>query len=316
MTGPAGESALAEPGRPQRSLPDFFIVGAPKCGTTSLAYYLRQHPGVFIPGRKEPHYFGKDLNGWRPFSGVEEYLALFEDAGGRLCGEASTWYLYSHSAAEEIHDHNPQARIIVMVRDPVDVIASLHNQLLHDGYHEDLEDLAAALAAEPDRRAGRRIPASCRRPEALQYTEVVRFAPQIRRYHETFGADRVHVVVFDDLRTRTLGVYRAVLDFLSVDTAFVPDLEIRNRSKRTRSRRLHAAMRSPVMRRLARVAPESTRTTVRNTVQRVNTQFAPRAPLDRAVEMRLRDRLAPEVRALEELLDRDLSAWLTRRPRE
>src|SRR5438093_448879 len=144
-----------EIGRPR---PDFFIVGAPKCGTTAMYAYLRQHPQIFMPFHKEPLFFGSDLTTRYGRMSLEEYLALFADASrGQRIGEASAWYLYSATAAAEIKAFAPDAQIVVMLRDPVEVMRAQHSQLLFN-MQETLTSFAEALAAEADRRAGRRLP--------------------------------------------------------------------------------------------------------------------------------------------------------------
>ena len=111
--------------------PDFFIVGAPKCGTTALYEYLRQHPAVFMPFHKEPLFFGDDLTRRYGRLTLHDYMRLFKDAKpGQRVGEASAWYLYSRSAAAEIKAYAPDAQIIVMVRNPVDMMYAEHSQVL------------------------------------------------------------------------------------------------------------------------------------------------------------------------------------------
>ena len=108
--------------------PGFFIVGAPKCGTTSFYHYLRQHPQIFMPDNKEPHYFGSDLKKRSDefIKTEEEYLSLFKDAdSSQMAGEASTFYLYSKAAQKEIKGFNPHAKIIIMLRNPIDFLHSL-----------------------------------------------------------------------------------------------------------------------------------------------------------------------------------------------
>ena len=164
-------------------VPSFFIVGAPKCGTTSLNDYLRQHPGIFIPERKELHHFGSDLRFFksaRPTHG--EYLANFAPAQpDQIAGEASVWYLFSQLAAQEIHDFCPAAKIIIMLRSPADMLHSLHSQYLFES-NEDLADFAAALAAEEDRGQGRRLPPGSNYREGLLYRRVARFAEHYLRH--------------------------------------------------------------------------------------------------------------------------------------
>src|ERR1051325_3379611 len=107
--------------KPRR--PDFFIVGAPKCGTTAMNGYLRQHPQIFMPERKDITYFGTDLKFERSRISYDEYISLFQDANDALrIGESSVWYMYSKTAAEEIKSFSPSASIIVMLRNPVDML--------------------------------------------------------------------------------------------------------------------------------------------------------------------------------------------------
>ena len=183
--------------------PDFFIVGAPKCGTTALYEYLRQHPSLFLPFHKEPLFFGDDLTRRYGRLTTDEYLALFNEADeGQRIGEASAWYLYSESAAREIASVSPSASIIAMVRQPVDMMYAQHSQLLFNR-QEEIEDFGSALAAEPARRRGERLPPGPLRPETLRYRETSRYADQLQRYFDVFGRERVHVIVFDDFRDAT-----------------------------------------------------------------------------------------------------------------
>src|SRR6188472_2624317 len=164
-----------DPATPEHR-PDFFIVGAFKSGTTALYDYLGQHPQVFMPFHKEPLFFGDDLTRRYGRMTREQYLSLFADAGnGQRVGEASAWYLYSRCAADEIRGFAPEAQIIVMLRNPVDVMHAQHSQLLFNAA-EDITDFAEALAAEPERRRGERLPPGPIRLETLYYRESVRFA--------------------------------------------------------------------------------------------------------------------------------------------
>src|SRR6187455_3134082 len=114
--------------------PDFYIVGAPKAGTTSLYEYLAGHPDVFLPQRKELRYFGSDLAHRRRHElSEEEFLDHYAGApSGRQWGNAYVWYLYSRSAAAEIHAVRPDARIVVMLRDPVRALYALHSEFVFD----------------------------------------------------------------------------------------------------------------------------------------------------------------------------------------
>ena len=291
--------------------PDLFIVGAPKCGTTAMWRYLNEHPEVFIAERKDIHYFGSDL-GFRDRQGDDEatYLARFADVGGATrVGEASVWYLYSRKAAEEINAFNPSARAIIMLRDPVEVMYALHSQYLFNGLgDEDITDFEQALAAEEDRRQGRRIPPHNRLPETLQYREVVRFTEQIQRYQAVFGPDRVHVVLQDDMKADTPAVYRQVLEFLDIDPDFQPELGRVNTHKVVRSQALRKVI-ALTPKPLKELLPGDLRGRLRKGLRSLNSKHERRPHLDPALKARLQREQLPEVESLEALLDRDLSAW-------
>jgi hypothetical protein len=292
--------------------PDFFIVGAFKAGTTSLYEYLRQHPQVFMPVHKEPMYFGADLDARYRRMSADEYLRLFADARpGQRVGEASPWYLYSASAAREIEAFSPGAQAIVMLRNPVDVMYAQHSQLLFN-QRENLADFGEALAAEADRRAGRRIPPGALRREALFYRHSVRFAEQLQRYFEVFGRERVHVIVHDDLVADAAGVVRDTFAFLGVDPEVAVDLEIRNPNRRARSGVLQRLIFRPPGP-LRRVVPLLRRFPLvhrlRDTLVSANSVPEARRPMDPELRRRLTAELEPEVAALGELIGRDLAAW-------
>src|SRR5688572_20204409 len=139
--------------------PDFFVVGAPRSGTTALCNYLRTHPELFISSPKEPTYFGRDLVPKR-FPSLESYLELFANTGkSKRAGDGSVAYLASDYAAEEIHRFNPHASIVMILRDPVEMMHSLHLKHYLMGI-EPCRTLEAALAAEPGRlRDGTGVPA-------------------------------------------------------------------------------------------------------------------------------------------------------------
>jgi len=273
---------------------------------------LDKHPHVFMSEVKEPMFFGQDLTERYRRMTEDEYLALFRDArDDQRAGEASPWYLYSTSAAREIRDFSPDARIIVMLRNPVDVMYSNHSQLVFN-LREDLTDFGEALAAEPDRSAGRRIPADALRPEALLYRHSVRFPEQVSRYLDCFGRDRVHFVVFDDLARDPAGVYRSTLEFLGVDPTFTIDHTVENANKAPKSKlvqRLMFAPPKPVRSLYGRLRHVPLMHRFRDRIAHSNIESVKRAPMDQALRRQLTEEFAPQVDELGELIGRDLSAW-------
>jgi hypothetical protein len=292
--------------------PDTFVVGAFKSGTTALYEYLRAHPQIFMCVPKEPMYFGADLTPRYRRMTEQEYLALFADAQpGQRAGEASPWYLYSHSAPAEIAHFAPDARIIVMLRNPVDVMHAQHGQLVFNR-REDITDFAAALEAEPARRRGERIPGDAIRPEALYYRHSVHFAEQLRRWLDVFGRERVHVIVFDDFVADPRTAYRGVLEFLGVDPDVQIDFAVHNPSQQARSRllqRLVFAPPRPLRGLYGRLRRLGLAHRLRDVLVSFNSRRSRRPAMDPQLRRRLVEELAPQVRELGELIGRDLSAW-------
>jgi Sulfotransferase domain len=293
--------------------PDFFIVGAPKCGTTAMTSYLGSHPQIFMPAAKELHFFGSDLDYRRRRQTEAEYLAAFAHArDAKRAGEASVGYLYSERAPHEILRFSPAADALIMLRDPIEMIQSQHAQELFMG-QEDLEDLEAALAAEPDRARGRRIPAGSTQPYLLRYTWIARYAEHVARYLDAFGRERVHVTLFDDFSRDTSAAYADVVRFLGCDVGFRPEFPIVNQRKGARSTRLQRVVRDPpaILRSAARRAmPLGARVRLRHAFYRLNARDATMSPMSDTLRRQLRVEFAPDVRRLADLIGRDLTAWL------
>jgi len=303
--------------------PDFFIVGAPKCGTTAMADYLAAHPEVFM-ARKEMHFFGADLRFGPQFfrRDLAAYLSEFDAwKGQRRAGEASVWYLFSTRAAAEIKAFSPEARIIIMLREPVEMLYSLYYYFLFDG-NEPLPTFEQALAAEPDRLEGRRLCRQTYFAQGLAYRRVVRYTEQVRRYIEVFGRERVHVIIYDDFAADVFAAYRQALDFLGVESKGCnPGFDVVNPAKRVRSPALRAAIGDPLVRSavlaLRRWVPRPVFAALQRIDARVrqsNARVERRPPLEPELRARLKREFAPEVRRLSELLGRDLSHWSREQP--
>ncbi len=305
--------------------PNFFIVGAPKCGTTALHEYLQHHPDAFLPYYKEPHYFGSDLVGSRFLQFRDKpskYLKLFRDVRDEArIGESSPWYLASSVAAAEIHRYNPQAKIIIMLRNPIDMMYSMWSQFRYSG-NEQIEIFEEALAAESERVQGRRIRRAAHCVTGLQYRHMTRFSEQVSRYFECFGRDRVMVIIFDDFRADTAGIYRSVLEFLELDTDVKVNFGIRNPNKEVRLAWLQNLIISTgfslmlLKDRLTYLAttsaflPYAYRTRAVEGVIAAYTRYERRSPLTRETRRRLAQELWDEVEQLSALLGRDLTHWL------
>ncbi len=311
---PTGESG----GR----VPDFFIVGHPKSGTTALYEMLRRHPQIYMPDLKEPSFLAPDQPrrfqraavGALP-STLEEYLRLFVPArSDQRVGEASSAYLVSHAAASRIAEIQPAARIVALLREPASLLRSLHLQFIQD-HVETEKDFRKAIALEGARREGRHVPPRSPRPEALQYSERVRFVEQLQRYHAVFAPEQLLVLIYDDFRRENEATVRGVLRFLEVDDRLPVDVTEANSTVRMRSQRLddvvHAVSvgRGPVSRAVKasvkKLAPRRMRRRALGTVRR-RAVLAPLSPPDEGLMLELRRRYKPEVVAVSEYLGRDL----------
>ena len=145
--------------------PNFFIVGAPKCGTTALYEYLRPHPNIFMSEVKEPHFFAKDFGAYPRIKTLREYNAIFAGSTEEhlRVGEASVYYLRSSVAIANIHEFNPEARLIAMFRNPVEMVHSFHSQLLYIS-EETVADFETAWRLQERRSRGLDLPPAIRSP--------------------------------------------------------------------------------------------------------------------------------------------------------
>ena len=169
-------------------------MGHPKCGTTALYETLRRHPQIYMPDGKEPWFFAPELHVRTPPrpEGTPDHAravrgAIRRSEPDQLIGEATALYLWSQTAAARIAEVQPDARIIAILREPASFLRSLHLQFVQSDVETE-GDLRKALALERERRQGKSIPRHTYWPDALLYSEHVRYVEQLRRYHEVFGS--------------------------------------------------------------------------------------------------------------------------------
>jgi hypothetical protein len=316
MTASAEALAAARAG--QTRVPDFFIVGHPKSGTTALYEMLRRHPQIFMPDLKEPRFFAPELYPRRsevhPHT-LEEYVSLFEAARpGQVTGEASPLYLRSRTAAGLIAKLRQDARIIAILREPASFLRSLHLQNL-ENHVETERDLRKALDLEGVRRQGKAIPRDAIAPEVLMYSEHVQYVEQLRRFHAAFPPAQVLVLVYDDFRADNEGTVRQVLRFLGVDDKHPIEMVEANPTVRVRSTRLYELLRSLYLGRggaasavkagIKTVTPRRLRLEALHATRHRILYGKPRPP-DEELMVELQRRFKSEVVALSEFLGRDL----------
>jgi hypothetical protein len=292
--------------------PTFFIIGAPKCGTTSLARWLSRHPQILIPEIKEPHFFNTDDR--RSINSLDGYEKLFSESGGRrrCVGEASVWYLSSATAVPNILRYQPQARFIVMVRDPVEMAPALHGEMVISG-HENVCDFATAWSLQEERRLGRRLPPLSWAKRRFLYGDICKLGLQIERLFSLVPRDRVMVICLDELADGPRAAYLRVLRFLGVEDDGRTDFPAYNKARKTRwplaTRLLFLALQ--IKNRLGL----DLRLNLWNSFSAANLMESSRDGLSPEMTVALRKYFAADVALLGRLIDRDLSHWSNNLPR-
>lgn len=222
-------------------LPKFYIVGAPKCGTTSLYSWLGAHPSVCAP-HKEPCYFSQDIFPTSHLSthipSLDAYCEIFSLTSGQLIsGEATPKYLYSDQALAEIARLRPDAQIIVCLRDPVELAVSLHNQKLREGAEPEV-DFEKAWALSLDSLASEEPSL----PHERHYYQWACIGSRLQAVYRYFPASSVLVLLTSELRTDPRDCYLKVTGFLGVEDDGRQNFARRNERVRIRNLGLHRAL--------------------------------------------------------------------------
>jgi len=298
------------------TLPNFFVIGAPRCGTSSLFDGIRQHPEIFMSPVKEPWYFSIGVRD-EPFRGPKdidfnlylsrsEYEELFSGVGDEaVVGEASTDYLYSDSALEALRQEFPNAKLVVILRNPADRAYSQYIQHVSQ-MREPCHCFWEAIELEEERKKEDWC-------HYWFYRSLGFYGRQLSRYRQHFDADQIKVFLLEDLLASPDELYRELFDFLGVDSSFSPDLQedARNASSLPKSRWMHDALTQPsAIRALVR------RTTPRHlrvaAIKWIGARRKTVKPPGLALEDRERliDGYRDDIELLESLVDRNFSQWL------
>lgn len=224
------DGAIAQP-----RMANLFIVGAPKCGTTAWVEYLGSHRDIFFT-EKEYCFFALDLPNFRFVHSEAEYAELFSASGAaKILGEASAMYLFSEVAARAIRQYNPNAKILIFLREQEEYLPSLHNQFLRE-FSEGIEDFETVWRLS-GRRSPESIPETSLEPRTLDYAAMGRFREQVERYLAAFPSEQVRVIRFRDWVADPRATYLEILDFLGVADDGRVDFPPVNEGMRYRSQR-------------------------------------------------------------------------------
>lgn len=292
-----------------RSIPDFFIAGAPKCGTTSLYRWLRTHPQLYLP-YKEPGFFSRDLVDHKDLK-LDLYRRLFEDRPETttLVGEASPKYLYSSQGLREIRSYRPDARIIVLLRNPVDLVHSFHGQMVKQ-CDESVTDFEQAWRLVGARSNGTAIPRLCRSAILLNYAFWGQVGSRLEDLFSIFPVEQRRVFLLDDMEANPAALYADVLDFLEVQHDGKTDFAAENPRVRVRSTALHQAVVGLRRRVLPVLRIRGGRGTgLLRLLRRFNVTDAPEVKMSDVFRRELATVFADQVSLVEEILNRKLDAW-------
>ena len=200
-----------------RFCPDFFLLGAPKCGTTTIAQWLKEQDSLFLPSVKEPNYFNTDEKLFASHS-EEQYRKLYAQARKlQLLGDATPWYLSSETAIRGIVQRNPEAKFIVLVRDHVELACAMHQQEFVSG-NEDCEDFHTAWNLQSNREKGLGVPKKCYSVKRLLYTKACSIGHQLEFLMTHVDAENVLVIHVEALRDKPAIVKKSLANFLKFES--------------------------------------------------------------------------------------------------
>jgi len=301
---------------------DFFIIGAPKCGTTSLAEYLKNHPDINFSRQKEPHFFATDFQGLQKINDIksfEKYLGLFHFEDDKLTGEASTTYLFSEKAAQNILEYNPEAKMIIMLRNPLNMVVAWHGQKLIEK-QEDEPKFEAAWFKQKARKTGQEIPELCIDAKMLFYKDWCLLGKQVQNIFQQVPKRNCHIIFFDDFVTKTSTVYRKTLNFLGLDYDDRTEFRAYNQHKQVRNYQLDEfrvrlnmiRKRNPLINKwhkaITKLIPGQG-IGVQKFMLAINYKKAKRGAIDKDFRNKLIDEFHDDICLIERLTGRNLELW-------
>lgn len=297
-------------------MPDFLVIGAARAGTTAIYSYLRQCPDIFMPRIKEPNFFafeGQQLSCRGPgadyinnsVTRLADYRGLFATAPvAAILGEASPLYLFAEQAAARIRHHAPDARLVVVLRNPVEQAFS-HFMFATKQRIEPLADFVAALHAEDQRIADGWQP-------LFGYSTFPRYADQMARFLALFPREQILIRLYEEFEGDPATLMQNILAHIGVTSGFRPDMAQKYNAggvPKNRAFQDFLMKSNPVTRAIGTIIPQQTRLRLRDRLAALNLKRETGMPPEaRAI---LLDRLGDQIKALEPMIGRDLSGWLS-----
>lgn len=292
--------------------PNLFFIGAPKCGTTSIAYQLSRHPEIFMSNPKEPHFFEEDID--RGVKNIKEYESLFKNVQNhhKVVGEASTGYLYSKDAVKNALSYSPEAKILVSIRNPYEMAISLfyHNcrQLT-----ENANNFSEAWNLQNDRRKGLNVPRACLSQRLLLYSDRCSLGDQLQKLYEEVDSAKIYVAIFDDLKNNPSSFYKNLYNFLDVRVLFSEKFPVLNEKIEIKHKFIVHSLRSlgKLKRKLGLSKSIGLATWILN---KTSSSFKQKVEIDEEVFSKMDKVFNPQINKIENIVKRDLKNWCNYRP--
>jgi hypothetical protein len=297
---------------------NFFIVGPPKCASSSLHYYVNQHPEIFMSEIKETHFFGTYYD--KDEIGSYEEAHFTGSEAFPIRGESTPTYSFLPLVPKRLYDYNPDAKMVFIFRDPVD--RAFSGWLMQNGTGVEKEDFPTAIdlnfkqQKELDFHASdfelkwkrdQYLRKNKNKLEIRTFLEAGLYADQMKRYLEVFPAEQIHVVIFDDIRKDLDGVIKGISTFLGIDDSFVlKDKEVKNPYTTRRFTGLYRTFGAERLAKWAKVMPPFIQPMLRS-VSKKKEVNKPKA--DDVTKARLREYFKESNLELSKMIGRDLSHW-------
>jgi len=287
--------------------PNFFVIGAPKCGTTSLVAWLSEHPQIYMSPVKEPHFFNTDHT-YNVAKSTKAYERLFERAcsNHRAIGEASVYYAYSNNAIPLIESYASEPKYILCLRNPYKMVVSLHRQQLFAGY-EDVLEFSEAWRTHRNRISYGNLPAKCPDPIHIDYENTCKLGSLLEKVKKSIPEKRLKVLLLEDIAKDPLAEYIAVCDYLGLERIIPRKFSVENPAKRKINPWIHSLLRK--LGRAKRAFGIERGWGFLNAIGRLNTREPLKCDISEDVRSQLVEVFNPEIDKMSILLNKDLSSW-------
>lgn len=288
---------------------DFFIIGTPKSGTTAVYEFLKEHPDIYLPSMKEPHFFADDLGGYKAHKEKNDFYSLYAGQEKKIKGDASIFHAYSETAIKKIKKSHPNTKLIYMIRNPCEAVPSFHSQLLFT-QDETVNDLSKAWNLIAQRKNNKNIPKTCRAPKILRYDKIYEYATQYKKILSEFDKESVLVIIYDDFKKDPDKEMRKIYQHIGVKYS-APNVRVINPNTVNKYDFLARLLRHPPvwLRSIKRKILGKGPTKIYYKLLEINTIEKKRAKLQESVKNEIKECYKDEIREIQELLCIDLSEW-------